>query len=352
MHHSRSANAGSGRTVHSIYRAVALVTALALLLTAGFTALAGGNALAESAAAPVLPEQPSSGLPETVHAKIREISPDIADKLVPLNLSSEKQGIRIDLLSALAKGNEAWLVMAFQAPKDSPLDISNVGFFEFDIHFDLAYKTIRSEQTILEYDEAANRVTRLLHIINDEPIKPEDRTVNLDLSDLQVIEYTEIDLLPYLKEYGTEQEGIDPPAFQPRYYPDENSGMLKKAPEADKFLDYAHPQDIPLHKTFTLTGIGWIDGKLHVQIHNSEDGIWPSVYISNYMSDLSKDLDTETLNWNDIPDPMLPNWYELVSSAAPEDVDRMVLNLSLQEVVDVIREKWAFRFPLLSILAD
>ena len=298
MHHSRSADAGSGRTVHSIYRAVALVTALALLLTSGFTALAGGNALAESAAAPVLPEQPSSGLPETVHAKIMEFNPDIADKLVPLNLSSEKQGIRVDLLSALVQGNEAWLVYAFQAPKDSPVDIGSIGVFEFNNRFDLAYKTVRSEQTILEYDEAANRVTHLLHIINDEPIKPEDRTVNLDLSDLQVIEYTEINLLPYLKEYGTEQEGIDPPALQPRHYRNEDGSVTEKIPEADKILDYTRPLDIPLYKTFTLTGIGWIDGKLHVQIHNPENGridiggsnypVWLLNSISNFMPDHSK----------------------------------------------------------------
>ena len=155
-----------------------------------------------------------------------------------------------------------------------------------------------------------------------------------------------VNLLPMLKEYG-DQAAVANAPWNATYV--DNNGYNQKLgtlSDTTRVLDWQNGMDIPLTDTIRLSGIGMVDGQLHVQIHYvnykeitigeyqySYDYAPESVYISLYDSDEEYGYDSNDkyrdkskldngihrLTWGSLPgDPRLPEWEEYIFTVDSE----------------------------------
>ena len=185
---------------------------------------------------------------ERVNTWLYEFWPEAATTLMPAQTKVVKEGIRLELLSAKVEDDE--LIVQFSL-KDLEGDRINAGttvdpsenwqyvYSEYHDYDKVLYLTWAADYSDFEGREMAE----------------------LDLFMLQNRRSYQIDLQPYLKEYGDKatlipirEEDIDP----------KDAAELK----GEKVLDYVNGLEIPLTEYVMLSGIGIAeDGALHVQYH-------------------------------------------------------------------------------------
>ena len=232
----------------------------------------------------------TDGLPEgdagkAIRGQIRDYYPEIADQLKPINLSSEKDGIRLELISGAVKGDETWAVYSLQDVEGRYPEAVINGYADFDYMMGSVYT---GESPLLYADEKEHKYYYCVRAQYEQPVDTNDRMVTFSMPFYEATCTAKLDLLELLKEHGTTGEGILSPELEPIYTAE---GEVPR--ESKKVLDYTKPLDIPVLDNVKLTGIGWIDGLLHVQVHFTEN----------------EDLSTEELMRLERWDAELRNFY-------------------------------------------
>ena len=282
---------------------------------------------------------------ETLSAKALKMFetnfPGIAGELKPVNLSVEKQGIRMEVISALEKGNEAWIVYSLQ-----------------DLEGDRVTRMINSDAGIvgigdglgfgcqLDYDEAAYKYTAAYYTGRFNSKLSEADSFPFSVEDVGACRQTELDLLPYLKEYGKASEGVKIP-----------DDAFISTPS--KVLDYTEPLNVSLGKGFCLTGIGWIDNQLHVQIREPRQEritigsmtIPPMDHAvgARFVEGPEKAVTTERAIWGSADDGY-EDMSEHIFDIRPEDADKIELKAWIFEITEVVKDTWEVQIPLADIL--
>ena len=282
---------------------------------------------------------------ETLSAKALKMFetnfPGIAGELKPVNLSVEKQGIRMEVISALAKGNEAWIVYSLQ-----------------DLEGDRVTRMINSDAGIvgikdglgfgcsLDYDEAEHKYTAAYYTGRFNSNLSEADSFPFSVEDVGACRQTELDLLPYLKEYGKASEGVKIP-----------DDAFISTPS--KVLDYTEPLNVSLGKGFCLTGIGWIDNQLHVQIREPQQEritigsmtIPPMDHTvgARFVEGPEKAVTTERAIWGSADDGY-EDMSEHIFNIRPEDADKIELKAWIFEITEVVKDTWEVQIPLADIL--
>ena len=288
-------------------------------------------------------------------SSLREEHPEIAEELRPVNLECTKQGIRVEIVSALVKDHSSWILWTMQDLEGDRINETSASFFNQPNNIGVAsdyiycYRACNAEE---------KRLTVLEEIRYDTMNEPEDGMYLLEADDVYIYEDETVDLKPLLEKYGNAAEGVDPPADA---WPYHNGIQGDPVPQALKVLDYNNPADVVLTEKgkLLLTGIGWIDGELHVQIHEADpafcethdDGISlirrNSVAISNcsgdgepfgYSGDSPYAWNGSGGRWDE--------WLEFVFGSAPEDEETMTLTAELSYATRTVRDTWEFRIPV------
>ena len=314
-------------------------------------------------------ETENQAVPEAFYEKMSEYLKrnhsklDLSD-LVPLNLSCEDQGIRMEIISAAAKEKEALIVYSLQdltggrinqdTLHDSPL------FLEQDIG-----SNFNGDLPAAAYDESQNRIFIAERHLYEAPYRAGKRQVTLHLENLAVIRKTEIDLLPILEKYGSQaQELIDPPAdlYSRTYYgKDEISAADTFRRLELKVLDYHHPMDIILTENLQISGIGIReDGLMHVQFHYLDnireegDRIFPKAWIrvNTYYwrfedPEMEDYFEANPVQWEN-DGSGYSEWEEYVFPWNPEE-EQKKLTAELVEIPDVVTGDWTVQVPFLQI---
>ena len=185
---------------------------------------------------------------ERVNTWLYEFWPEAATTLMPAQTKVVKEGIRLELLSAKVEDDE--LIVKFSL-KDLEGDRINAGT-TVDPSED--WRMVFGEYN--DYD----KVWTLTWAADYSTFEGRGMA-ELDLYMLHNRRSYQIDLQPYLKEYGDKatlipirEEDIDP----------KDAAELK----GEKVLDYVNGLEIPLTEYVMLSGIGVAeDGALHVQYH-------------------------------------------------------------------------------------
>jgi len=285
---------------------------------------------------------------EEVNRQLEEKWPDIAKELKPVNMSCEKQGIRLEVLSALVKGNEAWAVYTLEdmtGDHGAPEEGYCVGGYEKDTEG----KEPKTETYLLQRtSETGRRQIYIKHIEAKNPLRTEKDAFTVGIEQVCVSRYKQIDLIPFLKEYGKNEEGIELPELHPAF--------SKTAREGMKILDYTQPLDISLLENVKLTGIGWIDNQLHTQIHFTADPIRTSDGAGhagagvNVYNSVTNDV-VWPLGWNDNGDEF-PDWMESVMDVKPDDLGQLTLTAEVWENKEILEDNWEVKIPLEEVLAE
>ena len=267
------------------------------------------------------------------------------DDLIPLNRSVEKSGIRVELVSGCVKGKEACFIANVQDPEGK--------YAGFELEPSMVWNDDYSSQggMNLYSDQETNETTYLIRLELSDLVPTEGGSLVAGFDSIRVNENSDrIDLLPLLKEHGRTEEGVTPPRLEKHY------GDVE-VPKDLKVFNYRKSQDIPLFRDVCLAGIGWIDGRLHVQLHKTGLDVIDmkngrasaySAGVSCYVNDKADGSaynDYSPLNWDGNSDGW-PEWSEYVFNCQPEDVDRMELEASVCVTDKILEDDWSFEIPM------
>ncbi len=272
--------------------------------------------------------------------------PDMPDELIPINLSCEDQGIRFEVLSGIVKEDQASFIYSLQPLEGNRVDFSSFLQYNLENNISEIYSRSSTFSSLAEDEETHKHIYRVDYKY-DKRINPLDGQYTLGIRQIKTkLHYTD-SLIPSLKEYGKEYEGINLPEKYDLYriYMDET--QLENL----KILDYTRSLNIPLKgsKKTTLSGIGWIDGKLHVQTHTVQDSD-PSYVASLTQGHGAPSYSFSRISWSS--EDGTESWDEYILDDAPEDMESAGLNAEITLTTSQADGKWIVRFPAESVLAD
>lgn len=273
--------------------------------------------------------------------------PGLSEKLVPVNLSSEKNGLRAEVISGYVSEKDGYFVISLEDPEGKYSGYGLSPWFENSIT-----TTAGTGWHSLGENEAEHRHFYLYHPKYSNPVQDMNETFTVGVETITIEQQEGTALLPLLQRYGKTVEGIQRPAQVLR-----RSSTQAAVPNDLKVLDYTQPLDIPLFKDVCLSGIGWIDGQLHVQFHNtgieeyrkngrSYDGVWSVWPYCN-----AEEVNYSSVQWDANYDGK-EEWEEYIYDVGPEECDGLELTVSVSVLADVLDDGWMVEIPLEQICGD
>lgn len=281
----------------------------------------------------------------------REYYPEVADQMMPVNLSSEKDGVRLEVVSGLVKDYESWIVYSAQDvegkyPESMLRAIcnDNVSGAEYG-----------GETPFLFADEKEHKYYFCNHIVYDEPVNKADRLISVTMDSYEVQREVKLDLAQLLKEHGTTSEGVLSPELMPWITAE---GPVPQGKVT--VLDYNKPLNIPVLGDVLLTGAGWIDGKIHVQFHNPDAHGIPGERVSvlsNWIVSLyyddeywKEDLYDSAL-WDENGDDC-NDWEEIILNCDQEYLEKMNAQVNVTVTDALVEKQMEVKVPLNLICGD
>lgn len=203
---------------------------------------------------------------EQVYEMLYRISPSLAQKLKPVNVSCEDQGILLTVVGVDFEGDRAEIVVSLKDLEENRIDETTDMFDSYSIHTPYAQA---GGCGILAYDEESGEISYLITIQNlGHEMMPEDK-VTFSVSRLlakksyfdMILPQIDTSALPEITEV---LEGI---RLRGRGGSVLDDDMRYMAPNIDPIV---------ITPGVTLTGYGILDGKLHVQVryedlHNTDN---------------------------------------------------------------------------------
>jgi hypothetical protein len=236
-------NISFARKRFSAKKIVALVASVALFLTLAVPALAAADV-------------------QAAYEILYAVSPKIAQELKPVRMTSEDDGIKMEVISAYINGDKAEIYISMQDMTGERIDETTDLFDNYSIN-----RPFSSSATCerISYDEETNTATFLISITQwgQKEIGGKKITFTVDkfLSNKQ--EYH--DKIP--------QIDLNTVNLSPQTQSDVNmrgwsfSGDISEKPEYIHYLTATSEGSFSPVDGVTVTGVGFIAGKLHIQTY-------------------------------------------------------------------------------------
>ena len=212
---------------------------------------------------------------ERFRKAIEEADPVLAASLVPVGLSCESSGIKLEIISAALSKDGALIVYSLEDLEGSQLTGDpNLKFPVLSLGPSYDGNSWSAYLPYKYVDPAANKVILAACTRFFEPadLTDFDQTAALSMMDLRTLHELEIDLIPLLREYGGQPRALTSP-------PIVTNGHIQGVPGDTQFtdsqirelgikvLDPAGSREIPLSDYVILSGIDLDkDGILHLQL--------------------------------------------------------------------------------------
>ena len=228
---------------------VAFILATVLILACAATAIAGA-------------------VNETFNTWLYRIWPEAATTLMPVHMSCENNGIRMEIISAAADGKELYITYSLEDLEGDRLNIENSPVLYVESFPDYLWEA-SFEQPMK--DEATGKVIFGEHFRYQGSITAADGVLKAHLPGFTSFRETVIDLFPYLEQYGSRVSTMDIPENARTLWGHDSylddKPVDGNASAAMRVIDNSSSLEIPLADTVFLSGIGMVDGCLHVQLH-------------------------------------------------------------------------------------
>ena len=316
------------RTEQSVMKkkiSFAFILGMILLLACAATAIAGA-------------------VNESFNAWLYRIWPEAATTLMPVNMSCESGGIRMEVISAVTDGKDLYITYSMEDLEGDRLNIENSPVMYVDPSSCYMWES-SFEQPLR--DEATGKIIFGEHFNYHGNISSED-ILHAHIHNFISFEGpVQVDLFPYLEQYGSQVKTMAVPEdaqilWQADDYEQPDwSDPPGPIPASMQVLDTESSLEIPLADTVYLSGIGMVDGLLHVQLHyvnhqktvigeyldtivtrpdevsyvlrDKDSGYW---YNEWYQDPEKLPNRINTLGWGAQPDdPDTPEWAEIIFTA-------------------------------------
>ena len=301
---------------------------------------------------------------EEFNAWLYQLWPEAAMKLMPVELSCEDKGFRLEVVSASKEGSEI-LVSYTVEDLERKNRLENLAIYP-----QVMYGVINGEDTRTgaeHYDAAAQKLysAEYLKYTNDV-IPPTNDAITLRWQCFSRYEDHDVDLFQYYKEYGDQVQTtseipekviVNLPAVKPDDMTFAESGL----PETFRMIDSNSSLEIPLFENVYLSGIKMIDGCLHIQLHyvdhhmliNEEGKYYPyQIWVTgeDTYNDEKFHMDHYVLTWGGNPPYWgddLQEWEEYVYPVDEELLEKSgSIPMLIQKNLGVINADFKVHIPL------
>ena len=286
---------------------------------------------------------------DVFNARLHAFWPEAAEFLMPVNVSCEREGIRMEVLSAVVKDSKAPSFSELAFPRKAQAEEDGVPV---------------STVAALSYDSETKTGVYAQEFDYDPALVGEDYEIPLYIQYLFMQKHDAKELQFLLEEHGKDAEAIQAP--------DTAQPLLGNNPVCRDILDPAANLKIQLNDYVELSNIGWIDGQLHVQIHylpemmekDENEAMYSPVFC--YVQMMGADGISPWYRYKDQMDSMnfgwawddngdwFNEWEEYIFPCTPDDVRegtlRAVMNFSGE--TEAIEGNWYVKVPLRMIRFD
>ena len=277
---------------------------------------------------------------ESFNGWLYERWPDLATALMPVNLAYEDQGLRMEVVSAVDKGSEALIVYTVQ---DLEGDRLKNTFPYADLYSAEGNSLSYGGSILSNYDPETRKGTYAQYLEYADGCRPASGAITYSIDQINPYDTEDVDLMPYYRKYSSQVQVAAAPENVYLQGPYHDSAL----PDSTRIIDWHNSLELPLSDSVCLSGIGMIDGCLHVQLHYtdrtpvvSESGsviyphlAWTWVHLYNAGFDYLYTADDSpagisVLQWGgdgfDAANGSgTPEWEEFFFQADPEAVDRV-----------------------------
>ena len=194
---------------------------------------------------------------EPVNAWLYRIWPEAALKLMPVNLTSDDHGIRMEVISAYARDSEVYVCFSMEDLEGDRINDLTLVFPEAK-NGDM---TKNIDKQYGNYDRDHGK-----YLFGTEyafPASADHDVLTVSVNMVETGEHHLADLSQFFRESGDNIKTMPVPKKTTILGPYRDTGL----PETIRVIDSSAGPEIPLCDSVYLSGIGMIDGQLHIQIH-------------------------------------------------------------------------------------
>ena len=338
-----------------------LAAAAAVVLLLGGIALTAGRGwpdrLTQETSVAAQPMELVPGMTARAEEELRDIC-KAANGLVPLNVSAEDDGIRFTLISAAANETETWFVYSLQELEPVRNRVNEITYIRLNLIQNISENQY-AEIYPLDYVSEEHRLIMCTHTSYSKTAAPAGREVSIGFTTIDNSWKTELDLAPYLRQYGGDARAAeDLPRLDPNKLYDGVFTESDYRALGIRVLDWTNPLDCSLAPDLALSGIGVIDGMLHVQLYHANN-TWEPLEKGNinvlldYIDEAIKDYNLENgilpmgaspLKWHGAGTLTEGEYWEEYILDVPEDGGRIPLEIYL--VQEGAKGDWQVHIPL------
>ena len=193
---------------------------------------------------------------EAANAWLYERWPEMAQALMPVNLTSERQGIRLEVISAAAEDQRMLITFSLQDLEGNRIGQDTLATMDVSYHGSAGWK---DSSAVWWYDAEQNKLfVSQYYAFHTDPALWNDG-VAVSVQSLQNRVRSAIDLLPLLKASRAEAPVMP--------MPQDARTVDGQLPDAAVILKDSGGMSIPVGNGahVFLTGIGMVNGAIHVQ---------------------------------------------------------------------------------------
>ena len=302
---------------------------------------------------------------DVFNARLHAFWPEAADFLMPVNVSCESEGIRMEVLSAVVRDGKAHVTFSMQDLEGDRLDEYTAPSFS-ELAFPAEARTDAEDVPVstianLSYDAETRTGIYAQEFVYDPALVGEDYEIPLYIQYLYMRKYDAVDLEPLLEKHGRDAEAVQAP--------DNARPLLGNDPASRTVLASAGDLQIPLNDYVELSDIGWIDGQLHVRIHylpekmgKDETGVTHPLVFS-YVQMMGADGLSPWIRYKDREDSInfgwawdddgdgFGEWEEYIFPCTPDEVREGTLRAVTNFIgeTEAIEGNWYVKIPLRKI---
>ena len=186
-----------------------------------------------------------------------ELSPTLAQKLKPVHLSCEDQGIRMDVIAAKVQGDSVEILVSMTDETGERLDETTDLFDSYDIR---TPHDLMGGCSLVEYRPETHTSVFLLNIQQMDHALLSGDKITFSIHKLLSQKQHDNVVLPQIDLANV------PEITDCRSHVDMRGGSFTSESQID-FLPMAAQENVTVVPGVTLTGYGMAEGQLHVQLH-------------------------------------------------------------------------------------
>ena len=288
---------------------------------------------------------------DTINDLVYRVWPDLALTLKPVNLACTDQGIKVEVVSAVAGNNEIVITYTAQDLLGDRLGSGGSAFGDIDTDFvetpDPSIEAEGEGEGFANFSTEEGKIIGAARMVwNTNGIAEGDYiTFSLQSVDPGREILSSFDPRPYLAQ--ADDQIRTSPLPETLWDVDGPYSYDRRFPDDLRIIDWSQSQEIPLEGSVTLSGAGYFGGRLHVQVHNTNPGS-PWLYSldlqnNNPLPDYSDGSYVSSIRWGGSGSS--PEWVETFVPASQEYLENADLTAVLIRYMPPINGLWEIKIP-------